>query len=94
VSDDTACLVPACDAVLHGNRVRALPELVSYAQRVPRVIAVCFVVSVVYNIAGIGLALAGRLTPLATAILMPVSSATIVALSTGLMRLRAPEAAS
>jgi len=30
--------------------------------------------------------LTGRLTPLATAILMPVSSLTIVALSVGLMR--------
>jgi Cu+-exporting ATPase len=94
VSDDTACLVPACDAVLQGDRVRALPDLVAYARRVPRVIAFCFAVSVLYNVAGIGLALAGALTPLVTAILMPVSSIAIVALSTGLMRIRVPEIAS
>lgn len=91
VSDDTACLVPACDAVLDGARVRQLPELLAYARRVPRVIALSFGVSIVYNVAGIGLALTGALTPLVTAILMPVSSLTIVALSTGLLRVDVPE---
>jgi Cu+-exporting ATPase len=91
VSDDTACLVPACDAVIEGRRVRTLPALIAYARRIPRVIAVCFGVSVVYNVFGLGLAVAGALTPMASAILMPVSSLTIVALSTGLMRLRVPE---
>ena len=40
---------------------------------------------------GLGLALTGTLTPLATAILMPVSSLTIVGLSVGLMRRRTRE---
>ena len=79
---------------LDGDRVRTLPALLTYARRVPRVIVTCFVVSVVYNVFGIGLALAGALTPLAAAILMPLSSITIVGLSTGLMRLRAPESLS
>ena len=43
-------------------------------------------VSVVYNVLGLSLALRGALTPLASAILMPVSSLTIVALSSGAMR--------
>jgi Cu+-exporting ATPase len=90
VSDDTACLVPACDAVIDGRRIAVLPALIAYARRLPHVIALCFAVSVVYNVVGIGLALAGSLTPLASAVLMPVSSITIVALSTGLMRLRVP----
>jgi Cu+-exporting ATPase len=58
-----------------------------YARQARAVIALCFAVSVVYNVGGLGLAVAGRLTPLASAILMPVSSLTIVALSAGLMRL-------
>ena len=94
VSDETACLVPSCDAVLDGTRVQALPELIAYARRVPRVVRLCFAVSIAYNFLGIGFALAGALTPLVTAILMPVSSMTVVALSSGLMRLRAPEAIS
>lgn len=88
VSDDTACLVPACDAVIRGERLVQLPAFLDYARRARRVIVLCFTVSLAYNALGLALALAGRLTPLATAILMPVSSLTIVALSAGLMRAR------
>jgi Cu+-exporting ATPase len=91
VSDDTACLVPACDAVIRGDRLDALPRFLDYAARARRVVALCFVVSLAYNTLGLGFALAGRLTPLSTAILMPISSLTIVALSAGLMRLRTRE---
>lgn len=87
VTDETACLVPACDGILSGSAVANLPALLAYARRARRVIILCFTVSILYNAIGLALALAGRLTPLATAILMPVSSLTIVALSTGLMRL-------
>lgn len=91
VSDDTACLVPACDAVIRGDRLVNLPAFLAYARRGRRVIVLCFTVSLIYNALGLGLALAGHLTPLATAILMPVSSLTIVALSAGLMRARIRE---
>ena len=86
VSDETACIVPACDAVISGDRLEELPSFIAYAARSRRVVFVCFLVSVVYNVLGLALALAGRLTPLASAILMPVSSLTIVALSSGAMR--------
>lgn len=92
VSDDTACLVPACDVVVRGDQLPRLPEFLRYARRARQVIVLCFAVSVAYNVVGIGLALAGALTPLVTAILMPVSSLTVVSLSVGLMRLRAPRA--
>ena len=54
-------------------------------------IALCFAVSILYNVIGLGLALAGRLTPLATAILMPVSSLTVIGLAAGLLRRGARE---
>ncbi len=90
VSDDTACLVPACDAVIRGDQVACLPEFLRYARRARQVIVLCFAVSVLYNVLGIGFALSGHLTPLVTAILMPVSSLTVVGLSVGLMRIAAP----
>ena len=89
VTDDTACLVPACDGIVSGSRLAELPALLAYARRARGVIVLCFTISIVYNAIGLGLALAGQLTPLVTAILMPASSLTIVGLSTGLMR-RAP----
>jgi Cu+-exporting ATPase len=91
VSDQTACIVPACHAVIDGARLAALPGLLRYARRAQQVAIACFVVSVVYNALGLSLALHGSLTPLATAILMPVSSLTIVGLSVGGMRWYARE---
>lgn len=90
VSDDTACLVPACDAVIGGGRLADVGRVVDYAHRARRVIVLCFSVSLAYNVIGLSLALTGHLTPLATAILMPVSSLTIVGLSVGLMRRTPP----
>jgi Cu+-exporting ATPase len=90
VSDDTACLVPACDAVIRGDRLTLLPAVLRYARRARWVILLCFLVSVAYNAVGLGLALGGHLTPLATAILMPISSLTVVGLSVGLMRVSPP----
>ena len=86
VSDETACIVPACDAVIGGNRVADLPAFVRYAARARTVVFICFAVSVLYNILGLRLALRGHLTPIASAILMPVSSLTIIALSWGAMQ--------
>ena len=86
VSDETACIVPACDAVISGAQLEDLPAFIEYAASSRSVVFICFVVSVVYNVVGLSLALRGSLTPLASAILMPVSSLTIVALSSGSMR--------
>ena len=86
VTDETACLAPACDAVISGARLAALPAFLAYARRARQVIVACFVVSILYNAIGLGLALAGALTPLVAAIFMPVSSLTIVGMSSGLMR--------
>jgi Cu+-exporting ATPase len=89
VSDQTASIVPACDAVVAGERLIALPHYLRYAREARLVIRACFAISIAYNVLGLGLALTGRLTPLVTAILMPVSSLTIVGISTGVMRLLA-----
>jgi Cu+-exporting ATPase len=86
VSDQTACVVPACDAVISGGRVRHLEAFLRYARLSRQVIVLAFALSVVYNVVGLSFALAGALTPLASAILMPISSLTVVGLGAGGMR--------
>jgi Cu+-exporting ATPase len=86
VSDETACLAPACDAVIDGRRLAQLPAFLRYARRARHVVLLCFLISLAYNAAGLTLALVGALTPLAAAILMPVSSLTVVGISAGAMR--------
>ena len=86
VSDETACMVPACDGVISGDRVAQLPAFLRFARRARSVVFLCFLVSVLYNVTGLTLALRGQLTPLVSAILMPVSSLTVVGLSWGAMQ--------
>jgi Cu+-exporting ATPase len=86
VSDDTACLVPACDGVVRGDALRHLPGFLHLARRARQVIVACFIVSLVYNALGLWLAVTGRLTPLATAVLMPVSSLTVIGIAVGATR--------
>jgi Cu+-exporting ATPase len=86
VSDETACMTPACDALVRGGRLADLPRFLRYARRARQVVALCFIVSIAYNAVGLAFALRGALTPLAAAVLMPISSLTVVGLSAGVMR--------
>ncbi len=89
VSDDTACVVPACDGLMAGSRLQHLPAILQFARRARLIVLAGFAVSIVYNAVGLTYALSGHLTPLASAVLMPVSSITIIALSSGLVRFSA-----
>jgi P-type Cu+ transporter len=81
VTEDTATLVPACDVIVRSSAVKEIGNLLDYAVRVKRVIIACFIVSIVYNIGGLTLAVTGSLTPLVAAVLMPISSLTVIAIS-------------
>ena len=76
------------------DRLAQLPALLRFTRRARQVVIACFALSIVYNAAGLSLALSGMLTPLVTAILMPVSSLTILALGSGGMRWYARELTS
>ncbi|HRO76800.1 MAG TPA: hypothetical protein PLP27_11700, partial [Crocinitomicaceae bacterium] len=53
-----------------------------------KVLKICLVFSLTYNAIGLSFATMGLLTPLVAAILMPLSSITVVGLSTLLVFLR------
>lgn len=72
-----ACLASA-DIYLTRPGLGALVELTEGAQRTMRVIRRNIAFSIGYNIIGAGLAVAGILSPLIAAILMPTSSVTVV----------------
>lgn len=81
VADDAATLVPACDVIMRAHQLSYLDGLLRYARAMKHVIVFSFTISVAYNTLGLSLALTGILTPLATAILMPVSSLTVIGVS-------------
>jgi len=72
-----ACLATA-DMYLTKPGLGALVELTEGARRTMRVIRRNIAFSIAYNVLGAGMAVAGMLTPLIAAILMPTSSITVV----------------
>lgn len=81
VTDDVASFAPACDAILDAARLDQLPGLLRFARGTMGVIKASFAVSLFYNAAGLWFAMRGELSPLICAILMPVSSVTVVVLA-------------
>ena len=73
---------PASDAVLQAPALPYLGQFLEMAHYSRRVIRGAFALSLGYNVVGIGFALAGLLSPLIAAILMPLSSVSVVLLTT------------
>jgi len=84
ISDNTNNFSPACDAVLSGKNFKLLNELINYCRKEKVIIYASFVLSILYNFIGIFFAAQGDLMPVIAAILMPISSISIVLLTTGL----------
>ena len=78
VSENTSQFTPACDAIIDSNEISKLHEFIRYAKSGKTVITLSFIISILYNIVGLSLAVQGLLSPLIAAILMPVSSISIV----------------
>ena len=78
VSESTSQFTPACDAIIDGNEVQKLHNFIRYARSGKKVITWSFILSILYNVVGLGFAVQGLLSPLVAAILMPASSISIV----------------
>ncbi|HVT86742.1 MAG TPA: heavy metal translocating P-type ATPase metal-binding domain-containing protein [Chitinophagaceae bacterium] len=78
VSENTSQFTPACDGILDSKEVYKLNRFIQYARSGKKVITWSFIISILYNIAGLSFAVQGRLSPLVAAILMPASTISIV----------------
>ncbi len=80
VSEHVNNFIPACDAVINASKLINLPMYVEYIKNNMRLIHLTYLVAIVYNIVGLSFAVQGLLSPVIAAILMPLSSITIVLL--------------
>lgn len=78
VTESSAALTPASDAILDATAVARLPHFLRMARRARRIVIGSLLISLCYNITGVSFAVSGQLTPLIAAILMPLSSVTVV----------------
>jgi Cu+-exporting ATPase len=69
---------PASDVILDAAQVPRLAQMLDFSRRSARVVRAGFVISAFYNLAGVSIAAAGWLAPIVCAVLMPVSSVTVV----------------
>ncbi|MFN7948044.1 MAG: heavy metal translocating P-type ATPase metal-binding domain-containing protein [Blastocatellia bacterium] len=88
LTEDTGAFSPACDAILAAENLPRLPVYIGFARYARRVLMAAFLLSLVYNAVGLAFAVTGRLSPLVTAIFMPVSSFSVVAVAWGAMKVR------
>ena len=82
ISEDINVFSPACDGILDASRFALLPRFLSLAKKGVRIIGYAFIFSLFYNLIGLGFAITGHLKPVVAAILMPLSSISIVVFTT------------
>jgi Cu+-exporting ATPase len=82
ITDDTGIFTPACDAILKGDQLGKLDRFIQLAKSATVIVKWAFGISFFYNIIALSFAVTGHLTPLVAAILMPISSISVVGFAT------------
>lgn len=82
ISDNSGIFTPACDGILDGTRLNDLDRFLDLARYSSIILKIAFGISFFYNTIALSFAVTGHLTPLVAAILMPVSSISVVGFST------------
>jgi Cu+-exporting ATPase len=78
ISENVNVFSPACDGILDAQFFNNLPKLLTISNKTITIIKTSFILAFCYNVIGMYFALTGALTPIVAAILMPVSSISIV----------------
>ncbi|HFA52109.1 MAG TPA: HAD family hydrolase [Bacteroidetes bacterium] len=79
VTEDMNNFTPACDGILHARYFAKLPIFLDLAKGGIRLVMGAYLLALIYNVVGLSFAVQGLLSPVIAAILMPLSSVTIVA---------------
>ncbi len=82
ISDDVNIFSPACDAILDATKFEELFSYITASKSALKIIKWSFVLSFFYNVIGLYFATTGQLKPVIAAILMPLSSISIVVFTT------------
>jgi len=78
ITDDTSYFAPAGDAILKGESLQYLPEIIRFSKTAYKLLITSYVFSFVYNAIGLSLAFFGYLSPVVAAVFMPFSSISVV----------------
>ena len=82
ISENVNVFSPACDAILEANEFQKLHYFLNLSIKAMTTIKMSFGLSLLYNVVGLSFAITGNLKPLVAAIIMPLSTITIVSFVT------------
>jgi Cu+-exporting ATPase len=89
ISEDTGKFTPASDAILDARELKHLNKFLRFSKTGMSIIKASFIFSLVYNIIALSLAVQGVFSPVISAILMPISSVSLVVFATLSVRVSA-----
>ncbi len=78
ISEDITNFSPSCDAILDASEFSNLSKFIGFTRATKHIIIASFVISIIYNIIGVMLAFRSEISPMFAAILMPLSSVSVV----------------
>ncbi|MBJ6119762.1 heavy metal translocating P-type ATPase metal-binding domain-containing protein [Pontibacter sp. BT310] len=73
---------PSCDAILDATAFEKLSKFLKFSKTTMTLILLTFAVSLVYNVIGLTMAVMGLFTPIVSAILMPISTLSVMTFAT------------
>lgn len=82
IADDIYQFTPASDGILSSVAISRFPGFMDFSKNSVRIVIAALLISLLYNVVGLTIALMGFLSPIVCAILMPISSVTVVAFIT------------
>nr|WP_294787913.1 heavy metal translocating P-type ATPase metal-binding domain-containing protein [uncultured Flavobacterium sp.] len=82
ISENVNVFSPACDAILDASEFSKLNYFLKLSHKAITIIKMSFTLSLLYNVVGLAFAVTGNLLPIVAAIIMPLSTITIVSFVT------------
>ncbi len=78
IADNVFNFSPACDAILQSKQFSNLYKYIHFTKQSMKIVRYGFLISFLYNLIGLSFAVQGNLTPIVAAVLMPISSVSVV----------------
>ena len=82
VTDNVGSFSPSSDAILEAASFSSLNNFIGFAAATKKLVYISFGISFIYNIIGLCFAARGILSPIIAAVLMPISSVSVVVFAT------------
>ena len=82
ISENVNVFSPASDGIIDATKFGQLYQIILASRKAMGIIKLSFILSLLYNVVGLYFAVTGQLKPVIAAILMPLSSISVVVFTT------------